>query len=224
MTYTVDELRSMQFSGNYRGLLLALTAPDAFVRAEAMSRLAKFRNDAVLEAAIRFLKSDRDFNVRSQACVVLRNFPHSEKAVEALRYALKDTHRLVRGKASFSLAQMRARDALDDVIAMCSEGVEPDIADTVSASIEVLSTPDKSETLLDLVSKEDIEGIGKLFDCMLKPDHEEIEAGLSTKGKNRMLDVFREWESEGRLTALDADPEKYRNARKEYALKLIQAY
>ncbi|MBU1320067.1 MAG: HEAT repeat domain-containing protein [Candidatus Zixiibacteriota bacterium] len=224
MTYTVDELRSMQLSGNFKGLLLALTAPDAFVRAEAMSRLTRFQNEAVLEAAIRFLESDNDFNVRSQACVVLRNFPHREESVDALREALRDTHRLVRSKASFALAQLRARDALDDVLAMSAEGLEPDIADTVNTSIEILSTPDKSETLLKLAGDADVEGIGKLFDCMLKPDHEEIEAGLTSKGKNRMLSVFREWESDGRLTALDADPDKYRTARKVYAEKLIDAF
>lgn len=224
MTYSVDELRSMQLAGNYRGLLFALLDPDAFTRAEAMSRLSKFQNEEVFQAAFNALTSDPDYNVRTQACVVLRNSPCCEKVVDALRKALNDDHRFVRGKAAFALAHLRAREALTDIVSMRDHGIEPDIEDTIEASIEILSTPDKSETLLDLVSKRDIEGIGRLFDCMLKPDHDEVEAGLSAKGKNRMLDVFKSWESEGRLSALDDDPDSYRTAKRDYAERLIEAH
>ncbi len=224
MTYSIDELRSMQLSGNYRGLILALSDPNGFTRTEAMSRLSKLRNNDVLKAAIEHLEKDPDFNVRSQACVALRGFTGNIDAVKALRRSLNDDHRLVRSKASFALAQMRAREALGDIVAMRAQGVEPDIADTVDTSIDILSTPDSSEVLLELVGKRDTEGIGKLFDCMLKPDHDEIESGLSAHGKNQMLDVFREWESEGRLSALDGDPEVYRRTRREYAQRLIEAF
>lgn len=223
MTYSIDELRSMQLSGNYKGLLFALAAPDSFTRAEAMSRLVRFQNDSVRDAAIRCLKSDPDYNVRAQACVVLRSFPRCEEISEGLCAALKDESRYVRSNAAFALAHLRARNALDDIIAMRNEGLEPDIEDSVNAAIDVLSTPDKSETLLKLVNRGDIEGIGKLFDCMLKPDHEEIEVGLASQGKNRMLDVFKEWEDTGRLTVLD-DSDRYADAKREYALRLIEAY
>lgn len=223
MTYSIDELRSMQLSGNHRGLIFALSDPNGFTRAEAMSRLSKFRNNDVLKSAIKFLESDPDFNVRSQACVALRGFTGNCDAVKALRKSLNDDHRHVRSKASFALAQMRAREALGDIVAMREQGVEPDIADTVDTSIDILSTPDSSEILLELADKRDAEGIGKLFDCMLKPDHDEIEIGLSARGKNQMLDVFREWESEGRLSALDRDPEVYRRTSREFAQRLIEA-
>ncbi len=224
MTYSIDELRSMQLSGNYRGLILALSDPNGFTRAEAMSRLSRFRNDDVLRSAIKHLEKDPDFNVRSQACVVLRGFTGNTDAVNALRKSLSDEHRLVRSKASFALAQMRAREALGDIVAMRAQGIEPDIADTVEASIDILSTPDSSEVLLDLASKRDVKGIGQLFDCMLKPDHDEVKHGLSVRGKSRMLEIFREWESEGRLSALDRDPEVYRRTRREYAERLIKAF
>ena len=223
MNYNVDELRSMQLSGNYHGLLFALAAPDNMIRAEAMSRLSRFRNSSVQEAAISCLTSDSDYNVRAQACVVLRNFPHCEEITDALRRALNDENRHVRSNATFALAHLRARDALDDILAMRSQGVEPDIEDSVNTAIDILSAPDKSETLLKLASHKDIEGIGKLFDCMLKPDHDEIESGLSGSGKNRMLDVFKQWEAEGRLTALDSS-DSYANAKREYAERLIDAY
>jgi hypothetical protein len=213
----------MQLSGNYRGLILALSDPNGFTRAEAMSRLSKFRNNNVLESAIDHLENDPDFNVRSQACVALRGFIGNIDAIKALRKSLNDDHRLVRSKASFALAQMRAREALGDIVAMRAQGVEPDIADTVDTSIDILSTPDSSEVLLELAGERDAEGIGKLFDCMLKPDHDEIKNGLSTRGKNRMVDVFREWEREGRLSALDRDPEVYQRTRREYAQRLIEA-
>jgi HEAT repeat protein len=223
MTYTIDELRSMQHSGNYRGLLFALAAPDGFVRAEAMSRLTGFRNSAVREAAIRCLKSDTDHRVRAQACVVLRSFPLREEISNALRGALKDANRYVRGNAASTLAHLRARNALDDVLAMREQGIEPDIEDSVNMAIDILSTPDKSQTLLDLASHRDVEGIGKLFDCMLKPDHEEIETGLADHGNSRMLDVFRQWEAEGRLKALDSIDD-YEMAKHAYARRLIEAY
>lgn len=223
MTYSIDELRSMQLSGNYRGLLFALAAPDSLTRAEAMSRLVRFQCDSVRDAAIRCLKSDPDYNVRAQACVVLRSFPRCEEISEVLCAALKDESRHVRSSAAFALAHLRARNALDDIIAMRNEGLEPDIEDTVNVAIDVLSTPDKSETLLQLVSRKDIDGIGKLFDCMLRPDHDEIEEGLASQGKNRMLDVFKQWESKGRLTALD-DSDSYADAKRDYAMRLIDAY
>jgi len=223
MTYSVDELRSMQLSGNYRGLLFALSAPDTLTRTEAMSRLAKFQNSAVQEAATKSLASDPAYNVRAQACVVLRNFPPCKEIKDALCKALKDESRHVRSNAAFALAQMRARDALGDILEMRSHGVEPDIEDSVNTAIDILSTRDKSETLLELASRRDIEGIGKLFDCMLKPDHDEIETGLVNCGKNRMLDVFKQWESEGRLTALDGS-DSYTSAKQEYAERLIEAY
>jgi len=224
MTYSVDELRSMQLSGNYQGLLFALVDSNSFTRAEAMSRLARFQNESVRKAAIRHLASDPDFNVRAQACVVLRNYPQSTANTDALRKALEDDHRLVRSKAAFALAHLRTREALDDIVAMRNKGVEPDIRDTVDAAIDILSTPDRSETLLELVNRKDVDGIGKLFDCMLKPDHDEIEVGLAKKGKTRMLNVFKRWESKGRLTALDEDPESYSTAKREYARELIEAY
>ncbi len=223
MNYNVDELRSMQLSGNYRGLLFALAAPDSMIRTEAMSRLTRFQNDSVQDAAIRCLTSDTDYNVRAQACVVLRNLPYCKDISDALRRALKDENRHVRSNAAFALAHLRARDALDDILAMRSQGVEPDIEESVNMAIEILSARDKSETLLELAGHKDIEGIGKLFDCMLKPDHDEIESGLSGSGKNRMLDVFKQWESEGRLTALDSS-DSYANAKREYAERLIDAY
>lgn len=223
MNYNVDELRSMQLSGNYRGLLFALAAPDGMIRTEAMSRLARFQNSPVQEAAIRCLTSDTGYNVRAQACVVLRNFPLCKKITEALRQALNDENRHVRSNAAFALAHLRARDALDDILAMRSQGVEPDIEESVNMAIEILSARDKSETLLELAGRKDIEGIGKLFDCMLKPDHDEIESGLTSSGKNRMLDVFKQWEAEGRLTALDSS-DSYANAKREYAERLIDAY
>lgn len=223
MNYNVDELRSMQLSGNYRGLLFALAAPDGMIRTEAMSRLARFQNSPVQEAAIRSLTSDTGYNVRAQACVVLRNFPLCEEITEALRQALNDENRHVRSNAAFALAHLRARDALDDILAMRSQGVEPDIEESVNMAIEILSARDKSETLLELAGRKDIEGIGKLFDCMLKPDHDEIESGLTSSGKNRMLDVFKQWEAEGRLTALDSS-DSYANAKREYAERLIDAY
>jgi HEAT repeat protein len=223
MNYNVDELRSMQLSGNYRGLLFALAAPDSMIRAEAMTRLARFQNNSVQEAAIRCLTSDSDYNVRAQACVVLRNFPLCEEITDALRRALNDENRRVRSNAAFALAQLRARDALDDIYAMRSQGVEPDIEESVNMAIEILSARDKSETLLELAGRKDIKGIGKLFDCMLKPDHDEIESGLSSSGKNRMLDVFKQWKSEGRLTALDSS-DSYAKAKREYAERLIKAY
>ena|GEM_PF-2573695 len=223
MTYSVDELRSMQLSGNYHGLLFALAAPDSLIRTEAMSRLARFQNSSVQEAAIRCLKSDSDYNVRAQACVVLRNLPLCEEITDALRQALNDENRRVRSNAAFALAHLRARDALDDILTMRSQGVEPDIEESVNTAIEILSARDKSETLLELAGHKDIEGIGKLFDCMLKPDHDEIESGLTSSGKNRMLDVFKQWESEGRLTALDSS-DRYSQAKREYAERLIEAY
>ncbi len=222
MTYSVDELRSMQLSGNYRGLLFALAAPDGFTRAEAMSRLAKFQNEAVRDAAIRCLKSDADYNVRAQACVVLRSFPLCHEILSALRDALKDVSRHVRSRAAFALAQLRARDALEDLLAMRDEGVEPDIEDSVNLAIDVLATPDKSETLVELAGRRDIDGIGKLFDCMLKPDHDEVEAGLASQGRNRMLDVFKQWNTSGRLTALESS-DSYAQAKRAYAAKLIEA-
>ena len=223
MNYNVDELRSMQLSGNYRGLLFALAAPDSMIRTEAMSRLARFQNSSVQEAAIRCLTSDTHYNVRAQACVVLRHFPHCEEISDVLRRALKDENRHVRSNAAFALAHLRVHDALDDILTMRSQGVEPDIEESVNMAIEILSARDKSETLLELAGRKDIEGIGKLFDCMLKPDHDEIESGLSGSGKNRMLDVFKQWESEGRLTALDSS-DSYANAKREYAERLIDAY
>lgn len=223
MTHSVDELRSMQSAGNYRGLIFALSDPDPFTRAEAMSRLTKFPNDQVFEAARRALGSDPDFSVRTQACVVLRGFPKTRLVVDTLKEALRDNHRLVRSKAAFALAHLRAREALEDLLVMKRQGIEPDIEDTISTSIEILEAPDKSETLLKLVDQRDVEGIGKLFDCMLGPDHKEVESGLASRGKNRMLDVFRVWESEGRLTALRDDPQEYVHAKETFAKKLIEA-
>jgi HEAT repeat protein len=212
----------MQLSGNYRGLIFALSAPDSLTRAEAMTRLAKFNDESVREAAIKSLRSDPSYNVRSQACVVLRNLPPDEATTDALCTALKDENRHVRSNAALTLAQLRVRDSLDSILDMCNHGVEPDIEDTVNMAIDILSTPNKSETLLNLAEERDVDGIGKLFDCMLKPDHEEIENGLASQGKNRMLDVFREWESEGRLTALEGT-ESYTQAKEEYAMRLIEA-
>lgn len=223
MTYSIDELRSMQMSGNYRGLIFALSAPDPLVRAEAMVRLSSFTNEPVRDAAIEHLKNDSDYNVRAQACVVLRHFPTSDVIVDALCEALRDTHRQVRERAAFALSQLRAREALGNIMAMADEGVEPDISDTVNMAIEVLSEPDKSQTLLELVSQRDVNGIGELFDCLLKADHDEIERGLEQRGRNRMLDVFRDWKQSGRLTALEPDPSVYEETKKAYARRLIEA-
>jgi len=223
MTYSIDELRSMQMSGNYRGLIFALSTPDALVRAEAMVRMSSFTNGEVRDAAIRHLAEDSDYNVRAQACVVLRHFPGSDEIVDALCEALRDSHRLVRERAAFALTQLRAREALCNIMEMADEGVEPDISDTVNMAIEVLSEPDKSETLVDLVTRKDVEGIGELFDCLLKADHDEIERGLERQGKNRMLDIFRDWEHSGRLTALEPDPSVYVATKKKYAKRLIEA-
>jgi HEAT repeat protein len=222
MTYSIDELRSMQLSGNFRGLIFALSAPDSLVRAEAMSRLTKFKDESVREAAIKSLSSDPSYSVRTQACVVLRNLTPSKATTDALCVALNDENRHVRSNAALSLAQLRARDSLKSILDMCNQGVEPDIEDTVNMAIDILSTPNKSDTLLNLAEERDIEGIGKLFDCMLRPDHEEIENGLANRGKNRMLDVFKEWESEGRLTALEGT-DIYARAKEEYATRLIDA-
>jgi hypothetical protein len=223
MTYSIDELRSMQLSGNYQGLLFALASPDDMIRAEAMSRLSRFQNESVKEAAIRYLRADKSHNVRAQACIVLRGFPLSKDISDALCDALNDENRHVRAKAAFALAHLRVRGALDNIIDMRSRGVEPDIEDSVNTAIDILSTPDKSKTLMELAGHRDIEGIGKLFDCMLKPDHEEIRTGLANNGRYRMLDVFKQWEDKGRLTALDSS-ESYANAKRQYAERLIKAY
>ncbi len=224
MNYTTDELRRMQLSENCRGLLFAMSSSENTVRAEAMSRLARFQNDEVLVVALDRLKNDPYYDVRVNACTVLRNFPRHPRITEALKEALDDDHRLVRGRAATVLAQLRVRDALDNIIEMSNCGVEPDIEDSVKMAIDVLSEPDKSETLVDLASRRDIEGIGRLFDCMLKPDHEEVERGLQARGNRKMLRIFQEWESAGRLTALDPDPETYSRAREDFARRIAEAY
>jgi hypothetical protein len=222
MRFCIDELRGMQSSGNLKGLILALSDPDSQIRAEAMSRLTTFNDDEVLNVAICYLQNDRNYEVRIQACSVLRNFVGNKRAVQALREALSQEHRLVRSRASFALAQMRAREALTDLVAMQAQGLEPDIADTVNASVEVLSEPDRSDLLIELVEDGNVEGIGDLFDCLLKPDHDEIESGLSRRGKKEMLAVFREWRTEGRLSDLNGDCDSYEKIRREYAQRLIR--
>jgi len=223
MNYTTDELREMQLNGNYLRLVFALSSTEDSVRVDAMTRLAKFQKDEVLVAALDSLKNDLCPEVRASACTVLRNFERHPRIEEALKSALHDDHRTVRGRATAALAQLRVRDALDNIIEMTNHGVEPDIADSVELAIDILSEPDKSDALVDLASNRDVEGIGKLFDCMLRPDHEEVERGLKVRGKRKMLRIFREWESSGRLTALDPDPQTYSRAREDFARRLIEA-